>query len=106
MTIRASDRNGRLVDAHSVMETDSIMLITANGQMIRMRVRDVRIIGRVTQGVKLIDLDEGDMLVSATPLEPESDDENGDSPGATTEAENNAERPTTEPKPDAGPENP
>jgi len=49
------------------------MLITANGKMIRMHVNDIRIISRVTQGVRLIDLDEGDKLVSATTVEPEED---------------------------------
>jgi DNA gyrase subunit A len=53
--------------------------------MIRMGVGDIRVISRVTQGVRLIDLDEGDKLVSATTVEPEDDDlinGNGDSPAA------------------------
>jgi len=50
-------------------------LITAQGQMIRMPVADVRTISRVTQGVRLINLDEGDKLVAATRVEPEDDEE-------------------------------
>ncbi len=73
-TIRASERNGRVVGAHAVMEQDALMLITARGKMIRMRVSDIRVISRVTQGVRLIALDEGDSLVSATTVEPDEDE--------------------------------
>jgi len=64
-----------VVGAHAVLETDALMLITARGKMIRMNVSDIRVISRVTQGVRLIALDEGDALVSATTVEP---DEEGD----------------------------
>jgi DNA gyrase subunit A len=71
IAIRTSDRNGLVVGAHAVKETDALMLITAQGKMIRMAVSDVRAIGRATQGVRLINLDEGDKLVAATKVEPE-----------------------------------
>jgi DNA gyrase subunit A len=104
LTIRESERNGLLAGAHSVLETDSIMLITAKGQMIRMRARDVRLIGRVTQGVRLIDLDEGDLLVSATPLEPEpEEDEAAASAGAPAPADDS---PATPRPADAAPDVP
>ncbi|MEI6788593.1 MAG: DNA gyrase subunit A [bacterium] len=74
MTIRTSDRNGAIIGAHAVQEGDALMLITAQGQMIRMPVADVRTISRVTQGVRLINLDAGDKLVAATTVEPEDDD--------------------------------
>ncbi len=80
-TIRPSDRNGAVVGAHTVMEKDCLMLITAKGKMIRMQVSDIRVISRVTQGVRLIGLDEGDKLVSATTVEPE-DEEPGNGNGA------------------------
>jgi len=73
MTIRTSERNGCIVGAHAVQEADALMLITAQGQMIRMPVADVRVISRVTQGVRLIQLDAGDKLVAATTVEPEDD---------------------------------
>ena len=73
IAIRTSDRNGKVVGAHSVLEDDSLMLITANGKMIKMDVADVRVIGRATQGVRLINLDKGDMLVSASPTAREED---------------------------------
>ncbi len=80
MTIRTSERNGCIVGAHGVQESDALMLITAQGQMIRMPVADVRIISRLTQGVRLIQLDEGDKLVAATTVEPE-DEALPDEPG-------------------------
>jgi DNA gyrase subunit A len=73
IAIRTSERNGVVVGAHSVQETDALMLITGQGKMIRMAVSDVRIISRVTQGVRLINLDPGDKLVSATTVEPEAE---------------------------------
>jgi DNA gyrase subunit A len=71
IAIRTSDRNGKVVGAHAVNETDSLMLITAQGKMVKIPVSDVRVIGRATQGVRLINLDEGDKLVAATTTEPE-----------------------------------
>jgi DNA gyrase subunit A len=74
MAIRASDRNGKVVGAHAVMENDALMLITAKGQTIKIKVNDIRVISRVTQGVRLINLDEGDLLVSATTVEPDEEE--------------------------------
>jgi DNA gyrase subunit A len=68
IAIRTSERNGQVIGAHAVRENDALMLITANGKMIRMAVGDVRVISRVTQGVRLINVDDGDKLVSATPV--------------------------------------
>jgi DNA gyrase subunit A len=73
IAIRTSERNGRLVAAHAVKETDSLMLITAQGMMIKIGVSDVRVIGRATQGVRLINLEQGDKLVSATTVEPDDE---------------------------------
>ena len=73
ISIRTSARNGEVVGAHAVMETDALMLVTQNGKMIRMNVSDVRVIGRATQGVRLINLAKADKLVSATTVEPEDE---------------------------------
>jgi len=98
MTVRTSDKNGLMVGAHSVMENDALMLITAKGKMIRMKVRDVRVISRVTQGVKLIDLDEGDTVVALTTVEPEDDEAETDAPEAASNA-----APEAAPDAEAGP---
>ncbi|MBU1692810.1 MAG: DNA gyrase subunit A [Verrucomicrobia bacterium] len=73
ITIKTTERNGMVVGAHMVHDQDAIMLITSDGQMIRMPVSDIRTISRNTQGVRLINLSEGDKLVSATPVEPEEE---------------------------------
>ncbi len=73
ITIKTSERNGKVVAAHCVRDEDALMLITGGGQTIRIPVKDVRSIGRNTQGVRMINLDEGDRLVSATTVEPEDD---------------------------------
>jgi DNA gyrase subunit A len=74
ITIRTTERNGMVVGAHSVHDNDALMLITEQGQMIRISVSDMRTISRNTQGVKLISLAAGDLLVAATPVEPDSDE--------------------------------
>lgn len=71
IAIRTTERNGKVIGALSVRNTDSIMLITAKGKMIRMGVSDIRIIGRSTQGVRLINLEEGDKAVSVSPVDSE-----------------------------------
>ena len=73
MAIRTSEKNGFVVGSHPVTEKDSLMLITAKGKMVKIAVNDVRIIGRATQGVRLINLDEGDSLVATASVEPEED---------------------------------
>jgi len=73
IAIRTSDRNGKMVGAHTVKEGDALMLITAKGKMIRMHVSDISVIGRSTQGVRLIHLDKDDSLVSAITFEAEDE---------------------------------
>ncbi|MEI6243446.1 MAG: DNA gyrase C-terminal beta-propeller domain-containing protein, partial [Acidobacteriota bacterium] len=71
--IQATDRNGLVVGIACVSDTDQLLLVTQGGQVIRMTT-DMRPIGRDTQGVRLIDLSEGDSVVSiATMSEPEGD---------------------------------
>jgi DNA gyrase subunit A len=83
IAIRTSDRNGLVVGAQTVKDTDHIMLITAKGMMIMMSVGDIRVIGRATQGVRLINMEEGDKLVSVTSVEPEDQEFVEPTPGPT-----------------------
>jgi DNA gyrase subunit A len=62
IAIQTSTRNGRVVAARLVDADDEIMLITTGGVLIRTRVAEIREMGRVTQGVTLIDLDKGERL--------------------------------------------
>ncbi|MCS6771784.1 MAG: DNA gyrase subunit A [Kiritimatiellae bacterium] len=75
ITMKTSDRNGKVVGAHSVRDDDALMLITQQGQMIRVGVKDIRVISRNTQGVRIINLEPGDKVVSATPVAPEDEKE-------------------------------
>jgi len=63
--IKTSARNGKVVSLKSVQSGDDLMLITANGMIIRTGLEQIRSIGRNTQGVRLIKLKEGDKLVAA-----------------------------------------
>lgn len=74
-TIVVNDRNGPVVTAFTVQETDAIMLITERGVVIRMKVEDLRPMGRNTQGVRLVRLDDGDRLVAAIPVERNPEEE-------------------------------
>jgi DNA gyrase subunit A len=63
IAIADSERNGRVVSACLVHETDEIMLITDRAVVVRTRVSEVRALGRATQGVTLISVDEDSKLV-------------------------------------------
>jgi len=62
ISIQVSERNGEVVGAVLVNEDDEIMLITDAGVLIRTRVKEISVVGRNTQGVRLIDLGEGEKL--------------------------------------------
>ncbi|QDF96197.1 DNA gyrase subunit A [Azoarcus sp. DD4] len=62
IAIQTSDRNGKLVGAVLVDPTDEVMLISTGAVLIRTKVQDIRELGRATQGVTLINLDEGTYL--------------------------------------------
>ncbi len=77
-TAKTSERNGKVVGAVLVGDEDEIMLISTGGVLIRMRVKQIREMGRSTQGVRLIDLDEGTKLAGVECVaEKEEEEENG-----------------------------
>ncbi len=61
-----SGRNGKVVAAHAVKEDQSVIIITSSGMMVRSPVSDIRVCGRSAQGVRLVRMDEGTVLVSAS----------------------------------------
>jgi len=63
ISIRTSERNGEAVCIMEVVDDDELMILTQNGILIRLPVHDIRIIGRVTQGVRLINLGKDDFVV-------------------------------------------
>ncbi len=62
--IKQSERNGDVVGAQQVFDNDEVILIADSGKMIRMDLGNLRLIGRTTQGVKLINLEEGEKVVA------------------------------------------
>ena len=63
ITMKTTERNGAVVGVLPVTDEDDLMIITDGGKIIRLRVKDLSIIGRNTQGVRLINLDEQEKLV-------------------------------------------
>ena len=73
--IKTTQRNGRVVDVLSVASDDDVLMVTARGKIQRIRAADINTIGRNTQGVRIIRLDENDTLVSCAVIPSDSFDE-------------------------------
>lgn len=78
LNIRVTERNGSVVGFRQVGEDEQILMITDHGRLIRMPVAQISRIGRVTQGVKLMNLNEGEKVVDVAVL-PESESESEES---------------------------
>ena len=76
INVRVTEKNGAVVGIKSVTDAEHLLLITEKGILIRIAASDVRETGRAAQGVKLIDLEEGDRVVAVAKLA-ERDEENG-----------------------------
>lgn len=74
-TLHVTDRNGSLVAMKTVDGTEDLMLITIHGILIRMDVEDISVIGRSTQGVRLIRLGEDELVATVAKVEKEDDEE-------------------------------
>jgi DNA gyrase subunit A len=81
ITIKTNDRNGHVVAVKEVVDGDELMIITRQGQMIRMPVRGIGVMGRNTQGVRLVNLEPGpdgellpDAVAAVTRVVSEDDD--------------------------------
>jgi len=86
-TINITDKTGDLIAMKAVTDDDDLMIITENGIAIRLAVRGVRVMGRNTQGVRLINLKDGDQIAAATqvPSQAENEDEDKAEPEAVVE---------------------
>jgi len=67
-TIKVTQKNGKAMSAIQVTDDDEIMILTTEGMIIRMKTKDISIIGRNTQGVKLINLEDNDIVVGVVKL--------------------------------------
>jgi DNA gyrase subunit A len=91
-TINITDKTGQLIAIKEVTDVDDLMIINKSGIAIRMRVTDMRVMGRATQGVRLINLREGDSIASVTKVQGyENGDVNGfpESQGSSPESNEN-----------------
>ncbi len=86
VAMAVNERNGPLVASFPVDDSDELMLVTDGGQVIRMPVRDIRIIGRGTQGVTLFDVGEDEKVVSVERLSESEDEEAADGEAGEAEA--------------------
>jgi DNA gyrase subunit A len=77
INIQTSERNGKVVGTAYVHDDDELMLISQQGKILRMVAKDIRSIGRATQGVRLLGVEEGDEVVSVARLAERESEENG-----------------------------
>ena len=92
ITIKTSERNGNVVGFLMVVDEDQIMLVTQMGMIIRLRVGDINVIGRNTQGVRLFDLKKGDKVVAVARLVESENGENGENDENDENDENNEKK--------------
>ena len=104
INIKTTERNGNVVGMKAVCDTDGVMFITARGILMRTRVVEIRETGRNAQGVRLIKLDEGDLLVAMAKVDAEENggDGGGEEKGAAPSGEAPSTSPDTTPPTDAG----
>ncbi len=77
-TINITEKTGNLISISSVTDNDDLMIINRSGLIIRLAVAELRIMGRATQGVRLINLRDDDSIAAIAKVEIDKDDEEGD----------------------------
>lgn len=87
INIKTTDRNGRVVALKAVHDDDELMMITANGMIVRTGLDEVRAIGRNTAGVRMISFKEGDKLVAVARLMTDKNVSDGDGQPAAPQPE-------------------
>ena len=73
MTMRTTDKTGKMVSIMEVVDSDDLIVITDKGVLMRQPIASIRTIGRVTQGVRLVKLDKGSIISSITRVIHEED---------------------------------
>ena len=92
ITVKTTERNGKLVGVQQITDQDEIMLITDSGKIIRLRGEEISVIGRNTQGVKLIETESGERVMAVARLaehEEEPDNEETEEAQEKPEEEGN-----------------
>jgi DNA gyrase subunit A len=78
ISMNITDKTGEVVSIMEVQDTEDLVVMTVGGILIRQQVKDIRIIGRNTQGVRLIRLEEGDKIADITTVPHEEDEDETD----------------------------
>lgn len=78
ISMNITDKTGEVVSIMEVQDTEDLVVMTVGGILIRQQVKDIRIIGRNTQGVRLIRLEEGDRIADITTVPHEEDEDETD----------------------------
>lgn len=101
-TIKITPKTGHLIAIKDVTDNDDLMIICESGLTIRMGLDNLRVMGRATQGVRLINLREGDRIAAVTKVEKDEDEDiileglDGEEPNSTDESTEEADSPITE----------
>jgi len=96
INIKTTERNGRVVAVKAVEDDDELMIITAKGIMLRTDLKQIRAIGRNTQGVRLIRVDEGDKVVAVAKI-PKEDNNNKSNTETAADADSTSESSADDP---------
>jgi DNA gyrase subunit A len=102
IALQLTDRNGRMIGALQVSLDDEIMLMSQGGALVRTPVKDISVVGRNTQGVRLIRLEEGDQLTGLERIDglvPGGEPPAGDEPLGGDETPVGDDPPVEEPPP-------
>ena len=78
IAIQTSERNGKMIGATQVFDGDEVMLISNSGTLVRIPTEQISVVGRNTQGVKLISLKEGELLNSVERIADRQEDQSKD----------------------------
>jgi len=81
IAMQTTERNGELVAATQIATTGELMLMSSNGTLVRTRASEISVLGRNTQGVRLIRLDDGERLIGIEPVEPEPEESEDEGAG-------------------------
>jgi DNA gyrase subunit A len=95
ITMKTTEKTGRVISVHMVSDDDQLVMVTSGGKVIRVRANEIRVIGRNTQGVRLIGLEEGERLTSVARVAEREDEDSSE----LTPVDNGVE-----PEPDGEPE--
>uniref|UniRef100_A0A7V2ZMH4 DNA gyrase subunit A n=1 Tax=Ignavibacterium album TaxID=591197 RepID=A0A7V2ZMH4_9BACT len=81
ITVKTTDKVGKMIAMMEVVDKDELVIISTQGMVIRQSVKDIRVMGRNTQGVRVIRLNEGDTIADIARVIPDDEDVNGNGNG-------------------------